>query len=222
MTEKLQKAYDFLKKSFDECDFYKNPERADAKRYRFEHSIRVCKAGFRIAEGEGFDDEKKEALQIACLLHDFAYTTELPAGRKWSDHGRIGAQLVRPFLEELGYSGKLLDDMLFGIAIHADGKADFEGEYNAFSLSVMNADDIDRFAPYRLIMSICKSDFLEKNHEDRLKKIWDLIGFYQWSRDNQRFGTETAKNIITEELNTAQKFAQAFSDQEYITTWDEE
>lgn len=220
MTERLQKAYDYLKKAFDESEFLNRSENLEGKRYRFEHSIRVCKAGLRIAEGESFDVEKTEALQIICLLHDIAYTLEFTEKQSWIDHGRTGAGMVRPFLEELGYSGKLLDDMLFGIAIHADGKADFEGEYNAFTRSVQNADDIDRLNSIRVISILRDKGFFEKNHDERLHVVWDLIGFFNWSKENIVYGTETAKEILTEQIEVQTKFCQLLSDQEYITSWE--
>lgn len=220
MTEKLQKTYDFLKKTFDESEWFKSPENAGRKRYRFEHSIRVCKAGLTIAQGEGFSEEKTEALQIACLLHDIAYTIKIPEGMTWEDHGRIGAKMARPFLEELGYSGKLLEDMVFGIGIHADGKADFPGEYNEFTVSVPNADDIDRFGFIRDVSSLENSGFENMEHQQRLDFIWKNLGFYKWSLENEKYGTETAKKIITEQLEFQIKFWQGLSDQQWITKWE--
>ncbi len=222
MTEKLQKAYQYLQECFDKSEYYKLPEHAERKRYRLEHSIRVCKAGLRIAESEGFDAEHKEAIQIACLLHDIGYSIdELQEGKNMKKHGPVGAEFVRPFLESLGYTGKLLEDMVFGIAIHQYVKSDIEGDRNPFTLTVANADDIDRFGPYRVALAFERDSISQKEHQEKLNYIWDKIGFYKWNLEAQEFGTETAKKIITEEIQTQINFYQALSDQEYITFWEE-
>lgn len=221
MTDKLQKAYSYLQETFEKSEYYKKPENAGRKRYRIEHSIRVCKAGLKIAESEGFDEEHKEAIQIACLLHDIGYSDdELQEENNMKMHGPVGAEIVRPFLESLGYSGKLLEDMVFGIAIHQSGKTEIEGDRNAFSLTVGNADDIDRFGPYKIALALEKSNISKMEHQERLNFIWDKIGYYKWHRDNQEFGTETAKKIITEEIEMQINFYQTLSDQEYITFWE--
>lgn len=57
-------------------------------------------------------------------------------------------------------------------------------------------------------------------HQERLKFIWESIGYYKWNLENQVFGTETAKKIITEEIELQINFYQNLSDQEYITFWE--
>jgi hypothetical protein len=52
--------------------------------------------------------------------------------------------MVREFLKSIDYPKERIQDMCFAIAIHVDLKADFDGEYNAFTLSVQEADNIDR------------------------------------------------------------------------------
>lgn len=222
MTDRLQKACLYLKEAFNKSEYYKKPENSERKKYRIEHSIRVCKAGLKIAEGEGFDEEHKEAIQIACLLHDIGYSIDrLQEENDMKNHGPEGAKLVQPFLESLGYSGKLLEDMIFGIAIHQSGNTDIEGDRNSFSLTVANADDIDRFGSYKTALSLERSNISKMEHQERLNFIWDKIGYYNWHLENQEYGTETAKKIITEEIALQIKFYQALSDQEYITFWEE-
>lgn len=221
MSEKLQKAYEYLLECFEKSEYYKKPEHLERKRYRIDHSIRVCKTGLKIAEGEGFDAEHTEAMQVACLLHDIGYSIdELQEGNNIKNHGPVGAEFVRPFLESLGYSGKLLEDMIFGIAIHQSGPTELEGDRNAFTLSVANADDIDRFGSYKTALNLEKGNLSKMEHQERLNFIWDKIGYYKWNLENQVFGTETARKIITEEIDLQIKFYQALSDQEYVTFWE--
>ena len=58
--------------------------------------------------------------------------------------------MVREFLESIDYSKERIQNICYAIAIHVDLKADFDGEYNAFTLSVQEADNIDRVGAYRL------------------------------------------------------------------------
>lgn len=221
MTDKLQKAFLYLQECFDKSEYYKLPEHAERKRYRIEHSIRVCKTGLRIAESEGFDPEHTEAIQIACLLHDIGYSLdELQEGKNIKKHGPAGAEFVRPFLESLGYSGKLLEDMVFGIAVHQNVNADIEGDRNPFSLTIANADDIDRFGPYKTAIAFEKDSISQKSHQEKLNYIWNEIASFKWDLEHQVFGTETAKRIITEEIQMQINFYQALSDQEYVTYWE--
>ena len=45
---------------------------------------------------------------------------------------------------------KEVNEMCYGIAIHVDDKADFDGERTPLALTVADADNIDRFDAYRL------------------------------------------------------------------------
>ncbi|MBQ1316014.1 MAG: hypothetical protein IIY46_00885, partial [Lachnospiraceae bacterium] len=51
------------------------------------------------ALAEGFDEAE---MVIACLLHDIAYCEEF-GENGWNEHGRRGAAIARPYLEELGF-----------------------------------------------------------------------------------------------------------------------
>lgn len=63
-----------------------------AKRYRYEHCLRVARIGRFVAERAGLDSD---ALELGCLLHDIGkYDAEIPV-----DHGRAGALLVQDFLQ---------------------------------------------------------------------------------------------------------------------------
>lgn len=58
--------------------------------------------------------------------------------------------MVREFLKSIDYPKERIHDICYTIVIHVDLKTDFDGEYNAFTLSVQEADNIDRVGAYRL------------------------------------------------------------------------
>lgn len=157
MATRIEQTRDFLWQQLGaRKDGYLARHPAD-KNYRFEHSCRVANIGRQIARAEGLDEE---GLVIACLLHDVAYgiIDTLP---RWQDHGRASAKIARPFLEGLGLEPPRIAEICFGIAIHEDGKADFEGAYTAFACSVGDADAIDRFDVYRLYENLQAAGFSE-------------------------------------------------------------
>ncbi len=145
MTERIQKTEKFLREKFGESPYFlKKPE---AGAYRLEHSLRVARIAGEIARAEGMDEE---TAVIAGLLHDVSYCLEFDGNDDWKNHGRTAARIARPFLQTLGLDGERISEICFGIAIHVDGGADFEGERTPFALTVGDADNIDRFDVYRL------------------------------------------------------------------------
>ncbi|MDO9628969.1 MAG: HD domain-containing protein, partial [Acholeplasmataceae bacterium] len=144
MNNSIPKVIKFIERSFDESSY--PCSELDSKKYRLEHTFRVANIGKQIAINENFD---VDALVTACLLHDISYTESFNSQEDWKNHGRRAAQISRPFLETLDFDQETKNNILLGIAIHVDGKSDFEGDINAFSLSVGDADNIDRFDVYR-------------------------------------------------------------------------
>jgi len=131
---------EFLKQTFADSTYMQvNP--ADCA-YRLEHSYRVVNIGKEIAEKEGFDLTE---MVIACLLHDISYCQEFSSREAAQEHGRLSARIARPSLTELGLPDDRVNDICYGIAIHVDDKADFEGQRTAFAETVSDADNIDRF-----------------------------------------------------------------------------
>ena len=47
-----------------------------------------------------------------------------------------------------------IQEICYGIAIHVDDKADFEGERTPLALSVSDADNLDRFDAYRIYQGL--------------------------------------------------------------------
>lgn len=145
MTERIQKIEEFLRRKLGESPYFQTyPEKGE---YRLSHSFRVARIAGEIAKAEGMDEE---AAIIAGLLHDVSYCREFAGHDDWKNHGRDAARIARPFLKTLGLSADTVEKIAYGIAIHVDDEADFEGERTPFALTVGDADNIDRFDVYRL------------------------------------------------------------------------
>ncbi len=190
----IQKTEIFLLEQFQNCAYYKEHP-ADGE-YRLQHSYRVAHAAREIARREGLDEE---GLVIGGLLHDVGYSLIFESECGWIEHGRMSARLARPFLEQLNLSPERVQEICYGIAIHADGKSDFPGEDTAFALSIGDADDVDRFDAYRIYDAMEYADF--RNLKIAYKRKWlrEKIDWVNW-RLEQRSGTETARQMIAQRL----------------------
>lgn len=182
-----------MRQSFAGCSYFKEHP-ADGE-YRLQHSYRVANAAREIARREKLD---VEGLTIGGLLHDLGYSILGPEDN-WIEHGRVSARLARPFLEQLNLTTGQVDEICYGIAIHVDGKADFYGEETPFALSIGEADDIDRFDAFRIYETLFYENFRELKIEE--KRRW-LEKKLDWIHGKLcgRFGTETARQMITERL----------------------
>ena len=142
------------------------PEEKRAIEYRYEHSLRVASIALDIAKKEGLDEDR---CYIGALLHDLGYSVPYDNPKEYVNHGRIGAKLARPFLESLGYSEDEVNEICYGIAIHVDDKADFEGKRTALAVTIGDADNIDRYDAFRIYDRLTWVDYknlsLEKQRE---------------------------------------------------------
>ena len=107
---------------------------------RWQHNLRVSRYGQIIAEAEGAD---VHLVTVACLLHDIARFD--PGATQ--DHGRLGAQIVRPPLQRWGYAPHEIEAIGYAIAVHVDEPH----PETLLAQIVADADDIDRFGPYRTL-----------------------------------------------------------------------
>ncbi len=197
--ELVKKTEAFLQRAFDESD-YLNAHPLD-KAYRLAHSYRVANIGRRIAAAEGFDETE---MVIACLLHDVSYCKEF-GENGWKEHGRNAARMARPFLESLGFPKARINDMCFGIAIHVDDEADFEGERTPFALSVGDADNIDRVDAYRIHETFVMNDFLHMASEEQVHLLEERIANLKHLM-NMPMGTRTAEDIWKERISFYMEF----------------
>lgn len=154
--------------------------------YRLAHSYRVANIGRIIAKNEGLDVED---VVIACLLHDIAYRDEFKSEEEWKNHGRKSATIVREFLKDCDISEQKIHDICFAIAIHVDLKADFEGEYTPFSLTIQEADNIDRLDAYRLYETLESIQFSKRPLSVQIQYVDDMI--------------KTLNEYLTYELSTS-------------------
>lgn len=167
MDEKIEKSMEFLQKTYDESNYLN--QYPTKKAYHLEHSIRVANIGKAIAEREGLNILN---LTLGCLLHDVAYGKSVDETFNKQNHGRISAELARPFLLDLGLSSKEVEEICYGIAIHVDGRAGFEGNETPLATSIGDADQIDHYDAYRIFNTLkdiqydampleAKKDFVE-------------------------------------------------------------
>ena len=174
-----------------------NTHSAD-KEYRLQHSYRVANIGKMIAEREGFDTTE---MVLACLLHDVAYSEAFNDFEKdWLNHGRTGAKLARPFLETLGLEPNHVNEICYGIAIHVDLEADFEGEKTAFALTIRDADNIDRFDAYRIYEGLQYQKFSQMPYEEKLSNVTETLAELKNLREME-MATETAKVMWQEKVD---------------------
>lgn len=145
MTERIERTKAYLKECLAKSPYFKRyPGKFS---YRYEHSLRVAAIGAQIARADGLDEE---ALTLGCLLHDLSYQREFLTQEDWLNHGRESAALARPWLLGLGLSAGLTEELCYGIAIHVDDEADFEGERTALAELIGDCDNIDRYDSYRI------------------------------------------------------------------------
>lgn len=200
MTDRVQKTLEFLREQFEKPAYFQhNPKQKD---YRFEHSVRVANIAAQIARAEGMDEE---LMTIAGLLHDVGYGQDFPDGYDWNNHGRDGERIARPFLKTLGLSDAQVNDICYAIAIHVDDKADFEWERTAFSETVGDADNIDRFDTYRIYETVKYKGFDELDLDGRVEWLHARLEQLERLRDF-RFSTETACELWLEKLDFQAQF----------------
>lgn len=190
MTDREKKTLEFLRGYFAKSAvFAADP---GAGRYRLEHSIRVANLCRKIAVAEGLDSE---AAVIAGLLHDVAYGADVPEGYDWKDHGRDSARIARHFLRSLGLDGETVNDICYAIAIHVDDKADFAGRRTPFTETVGDADNIDRFGPYRIYEAVRDQLRMEERpFEERLAWLRSRLVHLEELR-GMPCGTKTATEL---------------------------
>lgn len=200
MTERVEKTLAFLKERLSRSDYFR--EEPSEGTYRLEHSVRVANTAAELARGEGLDEE---LATVAGLLHDVAYGENVPKGYDWKNHGRDGARIARPFLEGLGFSPREVNDVCYAIAIHVDDKADFEWERTAFSETVGDADNIDRFDTYRIYDTLRFMEFEHLPLEERLKWLTERMEKLE-RLGKVRLGTPTANLIWREKIDFQKAF----------------
>ncbi len=191
----ISKTEAFLKDTFHASPYLQSHPEELA--YRLEHSYRVANIGKQIAEAEGFDPAE---MVIACLLHDISYCQELTTREQRMAHGRISAQIARPFLSELGLPEDRMDDILYGIAIHVDDTADFQWPRTAFAETISDADNIDRFDAYRIYETLEYRTFSKLTLGEKKQQVESTLARLPQLRD-MKLSTKTGEKMWQQNID---------------------
>ena len=194
--EIIRKAAEFLKTELGKTVVFadRTPRMVE---YRIEHSFRVAGLAREIARAEGFDEER---MYVAALLHDIGYAKQYESAEDSSNHGREGAKIARPFFKSLVYSDAEVEEMCYGIAIHVDETADFEGEKTPFAITIGDADNIDRFDAYRIYESLHFMNFKELPLSEQIAYADKRINKLKQLREYP-FGTKTGDEMWHEKVD---------------------
>jgi uncharacterized protein len=160
--------------------------------YRWLHTLRVTNIGKHLAKEEGGN---LEHVIIACLLHDIAWFDD-PVNHR--DHGRNGARLVRPLLAELEYSKEEINAICYPIAAHVDEKADFDHPHTLEAMIISDADNIDRFDAYRILL-YCKPEI--DDFKALVEKLNDRLATLKDYRARRIMGTDTGHRLWNQKLD---------------------
>lgn len=172
------------------------PDEYHDPKYRWEHTLRVCNYGKIIAEEEGAD---VGVVVAACLLHDIAHFEP----GVYKDHGRVGANMSKPLLEQLDFSAEQLDNICYSIAVHVDGEAGYEHEETLEAKCVSDADNIDRFSALRILMYCAP----ELNDLTALAdKLGERLKTLEKYRRDQVLETNTGNRLFNHQLDRQIEF----------------
>lgn len=202
---RLKKVAEFAEKAIHEGHQKRSPEDQEhlerylaGPAYRWNHTLRVAQFGKVIAENEAAD---VELVVAACLLHDVAwFDTGADQSR---EHGRIGAEKIRPFLESLGYTPEQIENICYAVSTHVD--VDNPTSLEARILS--DADNVDRYGPYR-ILQWCYSDI--GDYEKLAAKLSERIHRLEHYREENPLFTPTGQQLFAEQLNLQIRFFSEF------------
>lgn len=176
--------------------------------YRWQHILRVSHYGQQIAEAEGADVEQ---VIVGCLLHDIAHYEP----GDYRDHGREGAKISRPILTEVGFPPEAVDAICYAIAIHVDGKAEFEHPDTQESAIVSDADNIDRFGALR-VLQFCQPDI--DDFEMLSSRVQERLKVLESYRDSRLMGTDAGHELFNRQLDMQITFYTNLLEQRKLTT----
>ncbi len=197
LMSNIEKTYNYLNEMFDNCQYFKDPEKQVSKDYRLKHSYRVANIARKIAEQEGLNID---AYVCGALLHDIGYIHSFEDSSDYKNHGRYGAKLAKDFIESLDLSNEDKQQILYGIASHVDGKADIEGSDTVLSETISDCDNIDRFDCYRLHENLIYADFTNKITSEQISYLETRIVKLNELK-TMDFATKTATKLWIDNLD---------------------
>lgn len=165
--------------------------------YRWEHTLRVAQYGAQLARAEQADLETAVA---ACLLHDVAHFEPM-ADHK--NHGRIGALIGRKVLEELDYPPEKVEEICYAIAAHVDGRAGYEHPETLEGKIVSDADNIDRFGVFRILMYCVPEMGNSAALREKLRKR--ILRLEEYLRSNP-LETESGRALLEKQISRQVRF----------------
>lgn len=184
---RLQAILDFVPRHLTEtATAWADGDRHDPA-YRWQHSLRVSRYGKVIAEAEEAD---VELVVAACLLHDVARYSPGPT----VDHGRRGAELVRPLLPTWGYTADETEAICYAIAAHVDDPA----PATLLAKIVSDADNIDRFGVYRVAFQLLHGG---ESYSERIEAARVRLETLRKYRQEVMMQTTTGQVIFNEKLD---------------------
>jgi uncharacterized protein len=204
--ERLKKISGFVlaRRSATESAGYTNPDFD----YRWKHTLRVTQYGARIAEAEGAD---VEIVMAGCLLHDISKFDRDEYG---VEHGRVSARIARPLLETLGYTPEQVSNICYSIAVHVDDQADFEHPVTLESKIVSDADNVDRFGAYRLLLQFHDAAF---KYEELIEKAKNRLFTLRKYREGNIMGTKTGEVLFNRQLDLQINFLERLAEDSQLT-----
>ena len=191
----IEKTIEFVKDLFDNSEYLNDKQ--DQKQYRLEHTFRVANIGKTIAEKEGLD---VEAVIIGCLLHDISYVLKWNSKEEHIGHGRTAAKMAREFVMSLDMEEHLKHELLYGVAIHVDDEADFEGNRTVLAETIGEADNIDRFDRYRLYEHLLYSKMDMMPLLDKIEFVEKRVHGLEVLKD-YKFKSETSNKMWNDNLD---------------------
>jgi uncharacterized protein len=205
--ERFEKIAEFVKNHLAEmARQYPSPHHDPV--YRWDHTLRVARYAQQIAQAEGADEE---VVVVACLLHDVAHFDPM---ENYKDHGRAGAKISRPLLAKLGYSNEKAENICYAIALHVDGKADFDHPHTLEADIVSDADNIDRFGAYRILQwCVPEMNDFPALAENLRQRVPHLEGYLQ---DNP-LETKAGKALFAQQLKRQIAFFKALLEEYELT-----
>lgn len=183
---RLARVAQFVQNRLEEIAAQHPTSQADPD-YRWQHTLRVSNYGCQIAQAEGAN---VELVVAACLPHDVAHFDP----GDWKDHGRLGAEIARPFLLETGYSAQDVDNICHAIASHVDGPSLDTLEAKI----VTDADNVDRFGAYRIIQW-CTADV--NSYEEMVARLEERVPRLENYRQQELMETKTGQALFNQQLD---------------------
>jgi hypothetical protein len=179
--------------------------------YRWQHTLRVAHFGQQIAEAEGANIE---LVLAACLLHDSEWFSDKNDVGEISAHGRFAAEKIRPFLAQIGYSPEEVDNICYSVAVHVDGKAGYEHEHTLEARVVSDADNVDRFGAYRVLLW-CVDDM--RNYDALIAKVTARVQRLEDYRARQVLETQAGNHLFAGQLDLQIDFFQKLIAEHAVT-----